>query len=165
MTKPAAPAVSIQPKANIMYKAVLKGVVNIRDGIELSSREVGTLPQGTRVQISERQTNSEGVVRLRLADGRGWVSERLSSGNHDHIMVRDDMGANDTYTVVYAQGAIMRDGLELSSNQVGTLPKGTRVKVRNESLEGHTRCLQFMICLTACVVCRYRNAKQTAKAL
>jgi NAD-dependent deacetylase len=75
------PAAVVEPAAADDGDAVVVGKSGalLREGVELSSPALATLPRGARVRVLERALSEGGVSRLRIAcvDGAGWVSGRL----------------------------------------------------------------------------------------
>jgi hypothetical protein len=58
------------------YVALKAGVV--REGCDINSPKVGKLSKRSRIVVLERRLNSDGVIRVRYADG--WTSEQLKDG-------------------------------------------------------------------------------------
>ena len=63
-----------------LFTVVYSSGALVRSGLELSSPAVTTLPKGSHIEISEEVVNSNGIQRLKLADGRGWTSLRDTEG-------------------------------------------------------------------------------------
>ena len=128
----------------------------IRDGLELTAAHVKTVPHGSFVKVTGKTVNSMGLGRLRVeavimdeqndtsssADVddrnaeasqtvRGWISEALNplSGQRGPVVQPLPLPAPIQCRVVYAEGATIRSGVELSSAEVGHAPAGTVLAV------------------------------------
>jgi len=67
----------------LQYRVTYPDGAVVRAGIELESRKVGHLPVGTVVTVVEKvfsqHPSKRCVPRLKLADGGGWISQRLNA--------------------------------------------------------------------------------------
>ena len=122
----------------------------IRDGLELTAAHVQTVPHGSFVKVMGKTVNSMGLGRLRveavLHDGStdagadhdveartvtGWISEALNplSGQRGPVVQPVPLPAPLQCRIIYAEGATIRSGIELSSAEVGHAPAGAVITV------------------------------------
>ena len=84
--------------------------------------------------MTQRVVTPEGIPRLQIHDGC-WISERLRGARGGpEEPVTEIMQHNPPtplrYRVIREEGALVRQGPELESPDVGLVPKGTILKVR-----------------------------------
>lgn len=118
----------------------------VRQGCELTSAVLRTLPYGAMIEAVDRKTNTEGVVRLKMQGG-GWVSEQVkptASGAPGKVMVEaieaPEMCRRLWYCVK-TKSLVVRRGLELSTAEVESLRKDAVFEVteRKRNAEGQMR--------------------------
>ena len=106
----------------------------LRQGLELNSEYICTIPHGAFVQVTRKTVNRMGLARLRVvardAQGRsvhGWCSEFLNplSGQRGHVVQPLPFSVPALYRVALPEGAVIREQIELSSPQIGHAPCGT----------------------------------------
>ena len=116
-------------EAAFNYRVVCEDGAYVRAGLELSSRHIYTIGSQSLVEVTERCVNNQGLARLRTADG--WISEMLNplSGQRGPIVTMEPLARPLKFRVVYAAGAVVRTGVELSSSVVGSLPRGQVIVV------------------------------------
>jgi hypothetical protein len=139
----------------------------VREGCELGSDHIGTLPYGTIVNVQSKAVNEMGLSRLRIdayvADapfdhGRhsnddafcmkkvsGWISEFLNplSGARGNIVEPIPFAVPLLYKVVLDDGAVIFSGVEISSLQIGLAPKGSLLSVVGRAFtDSSVRCME-----------------------
>jgi hypothetical protein len=127
-----------------VVRVILQAGAKVRQGREMDSAEIETLPRGTLLTISDRaftavsQPGERSVVRLKLADRPGWISMRLSLEPPRDEPVVEVVGdalpptpasVKWMYRIVTDDGAVVREDPELSSAQVRHIPRGAIVEV------------------------------------
>jgi len=139
-----------QPDAFIWRVCCPDGAL-IRDGLELTAAHVQTVPHGSFVKVTGKTVNSMGLGRLRveavLDDGgstdagadhdveartvTGWISEALNplSGQRGPVVQPVPLPAPLQCRIIFAEGATIRSGIELSSAEVGHAPAGAVIAV------------------------------------
>ena len=139
-----------QPDAFIWRVCCPDGAL-IRDGLELTAAHVQTVPHGSFVKVTGKTVNSMGLGRLRVeavlddssstdagADHAvevrtvtGWISEALNplSGQRGPVVQPVPLPAPLQCRIIYAEGATIRSGIELSSAEVGHAPAGAVITV------------------------------------
>ena len=70
----AATAAAAPKTPSKFYRVIHREGANVREGLDLSSDVTTTLSYGAIIEVAEEQLNSEAILRVRLADGRGWTS-------------------------------------------------------------------------------------------
>ena len=139
-----------QPDAFIWRVCCPDGAL-IRDGLELTAAHVQTVPHGSFVKVTAKTVNSMGLGRLRVeavlddssstdaganhaVEARtvtGWISEALNplSGQRGPVVQPVPLPAPLQCRIIYAEGATIRSGIELSSAEVGHAPAGAVIAV------------------------------------
>ena len=139
-----------QPDAFIWRVCCPDGAL-IRDGLELTAAHVQTVPHGSFVKVTGKTVNSMGLGRLRVEavlDGgsctdagadhdveartvTGWISEALNplSGQRGPVVQPVPLPAPLQCRIIFAEGATIRRGIELSSAEVGHAPAGAVITV------------------------------------
>ena len=70
----------VESKILMRMKVISSMQMNIREGAEITSEEVGTLHPGTIIEICDEQVLKNGTKRVLLADHSGWVTYISSGG-------------------------------------------------------------------------------------
>jgi hypothetical protein len=116
----------------------------LREGLELSTRRVSTLPYGTLVQVLRQCVNEAGLPRLQIVAHvyenasyrrvEGWCSTALNplSGQRGKILQPFPFVRPVVYRIVLPQGAVIRADVELGSPVVGHCPYGSWVSVNEQ---------------------------------
>jgi len=131
----------------------------VRKGLELDSVHVVTVPFGGFVRVCRKTVNDMGLSRLAIEciqgihieseisspnssksikQTLGWVSEFLNplSGRRGNILQPLAFPVPVLYRVRLPQGAIIRSGIELSSQEIGHAPYGSILSVVGRSFTG-----------------------------
>lgn len=138
----------------------------IREGLELTTAHVETVPHGSLVRVTRKTVNSMGLSRLRVeavlpgpssgaspendggdrADGEGggrkvvgWISEALNplSGQRGPVVQPLPFPVPVRYRVRLPEGAVVRSDVELSSAQIGHAPCGSILTVVGRAFSEH----------------------------
>ena len=121
----------------------------VREGLELTTKHVETLPHGTLLRVTRKTVNALGLSRLRVhalvdQDGmtryiEGWISEFLNplSGQRGSIAEPLPFPVPAQYRVTLPEGAVIRNDVELSSPQIGHAAEGTILSVVGRSFSEH----------------------------
>lgn len=124
----------------------------VREGVELSTHHLDTIPYGCMIKVTKRCINNQGLSRLRaqgnLFDSTsasksyrvsGWISELLNplSGQRGIIAQPLPFPVPALYRVTLTLGAVIRKDIELSSPQIGTAPHGTILKIVGRAFSEH----------------------------
>jgi hypothetical protein len=118
----------------------------LREGLELSTRRVSTLPYGTLVQVLRQCVNEAGLPRLQIVAHiyenesaayrrvEGWCSTALNplSGQRGKILQPFPLVRPAVYRIILPQGAVIRADVELGSPVVGHCPYGSWVSVNEQ---------------------------------
>lgn len=158
---PGLPSLYMDPEVWIWRVTCYAGAF-VREGLDLNSQHIDTLPYGSLVRVTRRTVNSQGLCRLkvtgiledstsqlendnlsvqqsqpRLVDG--WCSEFLNplSGNRGSVLKPLAFPVPALYRVTLAQGAVVRSDVELSSPQIGILTRGTIIRVVGRAFSEH----------------------------
>eukprot|EP00968_Pinguiococcus_pyrenoidosus_P027307 scaffold7366_cov254-Pinguiococcus_pyrenoidosus.AAC.9 len=140
----------LERAAAFRYEVVYESGAFVRDGKELSARQVHTFPKHSIVDVYERCINEQGLARLQVkAPHRerplGWISERLNpmSGQRGPICRPLPMACPLVYRVVFATGAVVRADIELISRKVGIIQYNSLVVVSEKCFTHHPaeRCV------------------------
>ncbi len=162
----AAPAPAAPATAPAEYVALKAGV--IREGFDMSSPNVGKIKKKARIQVLERQLNSEGATRVRFVDG--WTTEVLKDGTRVLELVSGTAPElkpppastaaapapspapaaapapapatdSDVAEYVVLKKSFVREGFDMNSPKAGVLQKQARVQVleRQENSDGVIR--------------------------
>jgi hypothetical protein len=160
------PATYTQPDCWVWRVAYPVGAY-VRQGLELDSAHVGTVPFGGMVRVTRKTVNGMGLSRLSIewigdmvdsdsttssshsgtvkvqrkrthAQVLGWVSEFLNplSGIRGPILQPISFPVPALYRVRLQQGAIIRAGVELSSQEIGHAPLGSILSIVGRSFSG-----------------------------
>lgn len=139
----------------------------VRQGLELTSVHVDTIPFGSFVKVTGKTVNSMGLSRLHVeatviendSDDedntpsgsnespsqsnikciKGWVSEELNplSGQSGPVVQPVPFPVPAVYRVTLADGAVIRSDVELSSSQIGLAPMGSLLTVIGRAYSEH----------------------------
>ena len=178
-----------------LWKVTCTSGAYVRQGLELSSVHVDTIPYGSFVQVKRKTINAMGLSRLqveayvqkksgshnstsrerghkgiRFSDALqsismrnrsdsndikpqlettkviGWISEVLNplSGQTGPVVQSIPCPVPAQFRVTLPVGAVIRQGLELSSNQIGHAPFGSILNIVGRAYSQHSmdRCIQ-----------------------
>lgn len=125
----------------------------VREGLNLNTQHLDTIPFGTLVRVTKRTINTQGLSRLRVSavvDDHanhtnatrlidGWCSEFLNplSGNRGSILTPLAFPVPVLYRIILAAGAVVRSNVELSSSIQRQLPYGTIVPIQSRAFSEH----------------------------
>ena len=153
---PGLPSLYVDP--NVWMWRVTCGVgAYVREGLELTSSDpIGVLPYGSSFRVTRKMVNQMGLMRLRIralvhnGDSHsfleGWISEFLNpmSGQQGPIAQSIPFPVPALYKVTLPQGAVIRSGIELSSNPVGHAAVGTILSVVGRAFSEHpqNKCIE-----------------------
>mmetsp|Transcript_9854 Transcript_9854/g.14575 ORF Transcript_9854/g.14575 Transcript_9854/m.14575 type:complete len:962 (-) Transcript_9854:593-3478(-) len=158
---PGLPSSYVKPGAWI-WRVTCPDGAYVREGLELTSVHVDTIPHGSFLRVTRKTVNSMGLSRLRVeasleindefddvhsgeeGESRmrtvvGWISESLNplSGQRGPIAQPVPFPIPALYRVRLQDGAVIRSGVELSSSQIGHAPLGSILKVIGRSFSEH----------------------------
>ena len=145
---PGLPAIYTDPNT-WLWRVTCSSGAFVREGLELTTHHVETLPHGSLMRVTRKTVNSEGLSRLRvhavLRTTRkprlveGWISEFLNplSGQRGHIAQPLPFPVPAQYRVTLADGAVVRSGVELSSPQSGHVQPQTIVSIVGRKFSEH----------------------------
>jgi len=129
------------------YRVTCLAGAYVRSGPDLTSALVTTLPYGSLVSI-QSQCIAHGLMRLQLSTGNGstgdkssgWISRQLNaqSGQAGYIVQPLPWGVPVVFDILLPQGAVVRQGVELSSAHVATVKEPVVVTQRAYSQEEST---------------------------
>ena len=180
-----------------LWKVMCTSGAYVRQGLELTSVHVDTIPYGSFVQITRKTINAMGLSRLKveayvrtesdannddnptkssagLLNGAlqsltwrsrststesgekkpkvqmkkvvGWVSEALNplSGQTGPVVQPVPFPVPAQYNITLPGGAVIREGVELSSNEIGLAPMGSILNIVGRAYSQHPmdRCIQ-----------------------
>lgn len=129
----------------------------VREGLDLSTSKIGTIPYGSLCCVKRKTVNAMGLSRLHVEgvvvkdDGsyesaEGWCSEFLNplSGQRGSIVQALPFPVPALYKVVLGDGAVIRGGVELSSPQIGHAPAGTILRITGRAFSEHPtdKCIE-----------------------
>jgi len=129
-----------------MWRVTCSAGAFVREGLELTSKLVHTLPFGSFLSVNRKVVNDMGLPRLHvqaiLDDKRlveGWISEFLNplSGQRGPIAQPVPFPVPALYKVTLSEGAIVRADMELSSPQIGHAPVGAILTVVGRAFSEH----------------------------
>lgn len=124
----------------------------VRKGLELSTQHITTVPYGSLVHVKRKAINAMGLSRLQVevfvppeSESKdpemvlGWCSEYLNplSGQRGKIAQPLPLPVPAVYCVMLKEGAIIRDGVELSSQEIGHAPEGSLVSITSRAFTEH----------------------------
>ena len=170
---PGLPSSYVDPKVWMWRVTCPVGAV-VREGLELNSRHLETLPYGSLIRVTQKTINSMGLSRLRISsvveepptatsDGitsaqngndisplphlvDGWCSEFLNplSGQRGMVAQPISFSVPALYRVTLPVGAVVREDVELSSRQVGTIPYNSIIVIVARAFSEHPmdKCLE-----------------------
>lgn len=128
----------------------------VREGLDLSTKHIETIPYGSFVHVKRKTVNVMGLSRLQITgvaeqqDGTqrvvdGWCSEFLNplSGQRGSIVQPVSFPVPALYRVNLVEGAVIRSGVELSTPQIGHAPFGAVLVVAGRAFSEHPmdRCI------------------------
>lgn len=124
----------------------------VRKGLDLSSERLTTLSYGSLVRVKRKTVNAMALSRLQVEtviynkDGshyviEGWISEFLNplSGQRGPIVLPLPFPVPALYQISWAQGAVIRSGVELSSPIIGHAPEGAILTITGREFSEHPR--------------------------
>ena len=129
----------------------------VREGLDLSTSHIGTIPYGALVHVRGKTLNNMGLSRLQVAatiphdrlgtvEIQGWCSEFLNplSGQRGAIVQPLPFCVPAIYKVALPTAAVIRSGIELSSPDIGFAPSGAIVTVTGRAYSEHPteRCIE-----------------------
>ena len=129
--------------ASWYWKVTCPSGAFVREGLELTTRHLVTLPYGTVVHVLRQRVNQAGLPRLQIMAHiydsmtkgyrhvQGWCSTALNplSGQRGPILQPLPLPRPMVYRVVLPQGAVIRQDVELASAVVGHARCGSWVTV------------------------------------
>lgn len=119
----------------------------VRQGLELDSDHLFTLSYGSLVPVRARSVNEMGLCRLQVnlpnLPCGGWVSELLNplSGQRGQIIQQLPFPVPILYRVILSEGAVIRKGKELSSQEVRKAAPGSILKVVGRAFSNYPEAL------------------------
>ena len=165
---PGLPSAYVQPEEWI-WRVICPAGGYVREGLELNTPLLETLPYGSLVKVTCRTLNEQGLSRLRISafvdDSRatsnsnssrssssqkrlieGWCSEGLNplSGNRGKVLVPLPFPVPAMYTISLPEGAVVRSGVELSSPEIGKVEHNSIVAITGRAFSEHpvNQCLE-----------------------
>jgi len=154
---PGLPGDYVDPHA-WFWRVICPAGAFLREGLELNTRHIETIPYGSLVQVSRRTVNSQGLMRLQVqaeVDDRqknkqrwidGWCSEYLNpqSGQRGIVVQPLPFPVPALYRVTLSIGAVIRSDIELSSPQIGVAPMGAVLSIVGRAFSEHPvdRCIE-----------------------
>ena len=154
---PGLPGLYVDPHC-WLWRVVCPAGAFVREGLELNTRHIDTLPDGSLVRVTRRTVNSQGLVRLqvqsKIDDNRsnkprwieGWCSEYLNpqSGQRGIVVLPLNFPVPALYRITLPIGAVIRSDIELSSPIIGVVPMGEVVSVVGRSFSEHPvdKCIE-----------------------
>lgn len=127
------------------WRVTYRSGAYVRDGLELNSKQVAVLPFGSFVSVKQKTINAMGLSRLKIKAKvsktshsseasevvEGWISEKLNplSGQSGAIAKSLPFHRPLSFKVILGEGAVIRNGVELSSREVRTVPFDTSFRV------------------------------------
>jgi hypothetical protein len=137
----------------------------VREGLDLYSPHLDTLPYGSLVRVTRKTVNNMGLSRLRvtaIVDGSngdtnttktsptrvvdGWCSEFLNPLSGQRGMVAQPLAfpVPALYRVTLPLGAVIRSDVELSSSQIGHAPVGAILVIAGRAFSEHPmdKCIE-----------------------
>jgi hypothetical protein len=154
---PGLPSRYIDPHA-WLWRVICPAGAFIREGLELNTRHVDTLPYGSFVRVTRRTVNSQGLVRLKVQSMiddtekdkqcwvDGWCSEYLNpqSGQRGIVVHPLSFPVPALYRVTLPIGAVIRSDIELSSPQIGVAPMDEILPIVGKAFSEHPvdKCIE-----------------------
>ena len=135
---------------HLWYRVTCPMGAVVRNGLDLSSNHITTLPYGTLVAAQRKTINGMGLSRLKIkaqqvptVSHEGWCSEFLNplSGQRGAILQALSFPVPLRYRLI--RPAMVRRGIELSSAQSEELPPGSVISVTKHAFTDHPmdRCV------------------------
>lgn len=140
------PAMYCHPMEWLWRVTCLDGAF-VRQGLELDSDHLLTLNYGTLVPVKARSVNGMGLCRLQVNVSNlphgGWVSELLNplSGQRGQIIHQLPFPVPMLFRVTLNEGAVIRKGKELSSQEVRKAAPGSILKVIGRAFSNYPEAL------------------------
>lgn len=133
------------------WRVVCSDGAFVRRGLDLSSAHLGTLPYGSIVRVKRKTTNGMALSRLLIEANvrddddcrdsciEGWISEFLNplSGQRGPIALPLPFPVPALYEVTLAEGAVIRNDVELSSPIIGHAPMGAILTITGRIYSEH----------------------------
>ncbi|CAJ1953558.1 unnamed protein product [Cylindrotheca closterium] len=154
---PGLPGVYVDPHT-WYWRVLCPAGAFLREGLELNTRHIETIPYGSLVRVSRRTVNSQGLMRLRInakiEDRKktkqisidGWCSEYLNpqSGQRGVVLAPVPFPVPALYRVKLQIGAVIRTSIELSSPQIGVAPINAVLSICGRAFSEHPvdRCIE-----------------------
>lgn len=142
-----------------LWRVTYKGGAFVREGLELNSRHIVTLPFGSVVQVSRKTISPDGGLSRLFCQAilshdegatpvKGWISEYLNptstTGERGPIVQPIPFPVPALYQVTLKEGALIRSDVELSSKQIGHAPYGAVLCVVGRAFSEHPqdKCIE-----------------------
>jgi hypothetical protein len=154
---PGLPSLYIDPHT-WLWRVICPAGAFVREGLELNTRHIDTLPYGSLVRVTRRTINSQGLVRLKVQSKiddtekhkqrwvDGWCSEYLNpqSGQRGIVVHPLSFPVPALYRVTLPIGAVIRSDIELSSPQIGVAPMGEILPIVGKAFSEHPvdKCIE-----------------------
>ncbi|CAM9235302.1 unnamed protein product [Discosporangium mesarthrocarpum] len=126
------------------FRVVCADGAVVREGLDLVSPFLYTLPCHSIVEVFERKLNKLGLMRLQLSNG--WISEVLNplSGQGGPVVELVNMIRPLQFRVVWPEGAVVRQSSELGSRMIKTLSLGELAAVDSKCFSDNPpdRCVK-----------------------
>ena len=133
-----------------MWRVTCSSGAFVRNGLELNTQHIQTVPFGSCLQVTRKVINGMGLPRLQIHttledeevehdNSEGWISEFLNplSGQRGPISQPIPFPLPALFQVTLADGAIIRADVELSSSQIGLAPVNTILTVVARAFSDH----------------------------
>jgi hypothetical protein len=129
-----------------MWRVTCSAGAFVREGLELTTKHVKTLPFGSFLNVSHKVVNAMGLPRLHVQavmdDGHvveGWISEFLNplSGQRGPVAQPLPFPVPALYKVTLPEGAVVRSDVELSSPQIGHAAVGAILTIVGRAFSEH----------------------------
>lgn len=155
---PGTPSQYVSPET-WLWRVTYSGGAYIREGLELNTRHIATLPFGTFLQVYRKTISTDGGlsrlwVRAILSHDEGatrvegWLSEYLNptstTGERGPIVQPVPFPVPALYQVSLREGALIRSDVELSSKQIGHAPFGATLCIVGRAFSEHPqdKCIE-----------------------
>jgi len=148
---PGLPSYYTNPESWI-WRVTYSGGAFVREGLELHSRHITTLPYGSFVNVTRKTISTDGGLSrlwvhavLQHDEGatrvQGWISEYLNptstTGERGPIVQPVPFPVPALYRVTLREGALIRSDVELSSKQIGHAPFGAVLCIVGRAFSEH----------------------------
>jgi hypothetical protein len=135
-----------------IWKVTYSGGAFVREGLELNSLHIATLPYGSFCRVSRKTISTDGGLSrlwvhavLPHDEGatpvEGWISEYLNptstTGERGPIVQPVPFPVPAVYQVTLQEGALIRSDVELSSKQIGHAPCGAALQIVGRAFSEH----------------------------